>query len=223
MFKMIAVALAPAILLMVFFYIKDKYDREPLRLLMKAIIYGFVATAISCLVECIIGYFIKEESVKGFIPTLVYSLFAIAFVEEGAKFWFLVRKFYPHPEFNEVYDGIIYGAFISLGFAALENVLYVLHFGMGTGVTRAFTAVPGHAIDGSIAGYYVGLAKFTPGSFKRKLLMLSGFVYAVLLHGFYDASIYWDLGIFTIVLLYGILIFGTTLVLKNIKRSKSQI
>ncbi len=224
MLKLIVVALAPAIIIMMFFYIKDEYDKEPLKLLLKAVMYGFIATGIACVLECAINSFIKtEEDVRGFMPILLYYLFAVGLVEEGAKFWFLVRKFYPHREFNEVYDGIIYGAFISLGFAALENVIYVLSYGMKTGILRAFTAVPGHAIDGSIAGYYVGLAKFTSSGLRRKTLLLTGFSYSVLLHGFYDASIAWNYGFLTAMLMYGILIFGGKTVLNQMKKSKRQI
>ena len=82
--------------------------------------------------------------------------------EETFKYLVLTRYSARHRAFDEPMDGIVYGAVASLGFAALENLLYVGSGDLGTAVARAATAVPGHAFTGAIMGYYVGQARFGP-------------------------------------------------------------
>lgn len=91
-------------------------------------------------------------------------------------------------EFNEPFDGIIYSTFVSLGFATLENVVYVMQSGFSTGIARMFTAVPAHYAFGVIMGYYVGKAKFDEKN--RASYLLRGLLYAVLLHGLYDFFVF---------------------------------
>lgn len=86
-------------------------------------------------------------------------------------------------EFNEPFDGIVYAVMVSMGFAALENILYTFQYGFGVGVTRVFTAVPAHATFGIIMGYFMGKAKFSNNRIKFNLL---GLLFAILFHGSYD-------------------------------------
>ena len=96
----------------------------------------------------------------------------------------MFKYYFQSPNFNEPYDGIFYGIMISLGFAAVENIMYVYQSGFAVGVLRMFTAVPAHAMFGAIMGYYFGLAWQKP-ELKSKL-MLKGLFSAILLHGAYD-------------------------------------
>lgn len=84
-------------------------------------------------------------------------------------------------------DGIVYGATASLGFATLENVLYVSDGGLHVAILRAFLAVPGHAFLGAIMGYYVSRAKFTGGD--RRPLLVRALAIPILLHGLYDTPL----------------------------------
>lgn len=86
-------------------------------------------------------------------------------------------------EFNEPFDGIVYAVMVSMGFAALENILYTFQYGFGVGVTRVFTAVPAHATFGIIMAYFMGKAKFSNNRIKFNLLRL---LFATLFHGSYD-------------------------------------
>jgi RsiW-degrading membrane proteinase PrsW (M82 family) len=90
-------------------------------------------------------------------------------------------------EFDEPMDGIVYGAVASLGFAALENVMYVFNGGLWVAGFRALTAVPAHAFFGVILGYFVGRARFEPE--LRRSLTLTGLILAILFHGFYDTPL----------------------------------
>jgi len=104
-------------------------------------------------------------------------------VEEGFKFLVFLLLVWNNKEFNEKFDGIVYAVFISLGFAGVENILYVSG-DITIGLSRALTAVPAHALFGVTMGYYYGLARFYPmerGRYLKKALF-----WPVLLHGFYD-------------------------------------
>jgi len=80
---------------------------------------------------------------------------------------------------------------VSLGFAAFENVIYVMEGGLGVAIMRMFTAVPMHAAFAVIMGYYIGLSKYYKGN-ARTEKSLKGLLYAVLLHGFYDFVLFQD-------------------------------
>jgi RsiW-degrading membrane proteinase PrsW (M82 family) len=101
--------------------------------------------------------------------------------------WFIWRK----PELDERMDGIVYATRAGLGFALVENVLFLMgtqshgeYLGMYIG--RAILAVPGHAIYAGMMGYFAARKRFDgvgPG-------LLGGYLLAVLLHGTYDAALF---------------------------------
>ena len=90
----------------------------------------------------------------------------------------------PKKDFNEPFDGIIYAVMVSMGFAAVENLFYVLEGGMDVAVIRAVTAIPAHAVFAILMGYYMGKAKFSPT--KKVRYNLTGLFLAILFHGAYD-------------------------------------
>lgn len=114
-----------------------------------------------------------------------WNAFAVAALcEETFKFLALYLLIWRSKEFNEKFDGIVYATFISLGFAGIENVLYVADGGISTGIVRAITAVPAHAIFGISMGFFFGIAKFYPQKQKRNIIF--SLLIPVLLHGCYD-------------------------------------
>lgn len=116
--------------------------------------------------------------------TALLAFVVVAGSEELVKF--LAVYIYPFKRnaFNEPVDGIVYSVMASMGFATLENILYVFELGIGTGLLRMFTAVPAHAAFGVVMGYYMGLAKFDKEN--RTKLLAKGLLFAILLHGAYD-------------------------------------
>jgi RsiW-degrading membrane proteinase PrsW (M82 family) len=106
-------------------------------------------------------------------------------IEEFSKFIFVRWVLYPNKNFNEPFDGIVYAVSVSLGFAGLENILYVMNSdnGVATGFMRMFTAVPAHATFAVLMGYYLGRAKCEPG---KSYLAWYGLLAATLFHGAYD-------------------------------------
>ncbi len=205
------IAIAPTVALFLFFYHKDKYEKEPLTLLLKAFLAGMVTIIPILIVERILLTLILP------LPIFMLRIFLIAFmvaglVEEGFKFLAFRYLIYNHNEFDEPYDGIMYGVMISLGFATLENINYLMlakfklgAFGMmNVGIMRAIFAVPAHAFFGVIMGYYLGLARFARNPAQEKEHLYRALSFAILAHGLYDFFIftYSPLGFFCMLILF---------------------
>lgn len=187
---LILFAILPAAALMAYIYRKDKLEKESPALLRLLALYGVVSTVPAIVLEMIgssvVSAIFRQDS---FLYAFVMNFIVVAAVEEGVKFYFLSRKSWTSPEFNCQFDGVVYAVFVSLGFALLENILYVLRYGFSVAVSRALLSVPGHGCFGVFMGAFYGLAKryANYGCPKkcRKSLRLSVLVPAVL-HGIYD-------------------------------------
>lgn len=183
MLAIIIAALAPGLALLTFFYLKDRYQPEPLKMVIRLFIFG----AIIGFPVMIIQYGIKTEVTNHIVFT---SFISVGLLEEFFKWFIIYFLVYNHSEFDEAYDGIVYAVAVSLGFATLENFLYLMTEGLSIAIIRALLPVSGHALFGVIMGYYLGLAKFMPKrSSQIKMLMLS-IMYPILIHGSYDLLIY---------------------------------
>lgn len=183
--ELIALALAPIVFLMTYLYVKDEYDREPLQHLIIAFVLGiltaFPVVYVGGQLRTLLGVGMDSD----LWGIAIYAFIVVALTEEGMKYLVLRNYAYRLKEFDEPYDGIMYGATISLGFAAIENVLYVMEGGQDVALLRMFTAVPAHAMFGILMGYFVGRARFlSKGS--RQLERLKGLLVAVVFHGLYD-------------------------------------
>jgi RsiW-degrading membrane proteinase PrsW (M82 family) len=180
--NLFVLAIAPVLIILVYVYIRDKYEKEPLGLLLKSLLAGALTTIPIILINSWLkGYTFYFEGLQ----KVGYIAFVLAgFVEELFKFTALYIIIWSHREFNEKFDGIVYAVFISLGFALIENIMYVYQYGETTGYLRAFTAVPAHALFGITMGYFFSLAKF--GRTNRTLNLLKALFIPVLLHGIYD-------------------------------------
>ena len=178
---LLALAVAPAAVLLKYVLIKDKYEPEPLRLVVKTFFLGALSTVAAIVLELIFN--IPIPFVREFI--------SVALIEEGLKFIVVWVAAYRTSHFNAVMDGIVYGVAASLGFATVENIIYVFANGALTAIVRAFLSVPSHAAYGGIMGYYLGLAKMSrrQNTKYEKRLMLEGLLFAVMLHGAFDASL----------------------------------
>ena len=180
--NLIIIALAPVFIIAIYIYIRDKYEREPIRLLLLSLIFGSIITIPVVYVE---GMISEQGRIFSGLTAAAWDAFVVAAAtEEIFKFIALYLLIWNNRHFNEKFDGIVYACFISLGFAGVENILYVTGGGMGVGLTRAFTAVPAHALFGVLMGYQFGLARFYPK--ERIWRMFLALILPVLLHGLYD-------------------------------------
>ena len=176
-------AILPGLLICLYIYRLDKYERESKVQLIICFLLGMLVTLP-------IFYLQKWTDNPGvYFSSQIWKLLLSSFIivglgEELVKFIALYAYPFQRPFFNEPFDGIIYAVMISMGFATLENVLYANRYGIETTVLRAFTAVPAHAVFGVIVGYFAGLAKFDTA--RRWSILLKGLGIAALIHGLYD-------------------------------------
>ena len=185
---LIALALAPGAYLSFIIYGKDKYEPEPKKLILFAFLLGSLAVIPAGILEtsarAVLGLPADWTEKRDILHAAAMAFIVAAAAEEFSKFLVLRYWAFPKKDFNEPFDGIVYGAFIGLGFATFENVDYVLQYGFGTGVARMITAVPAHYALGVILGYHVGKAKFD--SKQSRAIMGRGLLLVILLHGAYD-------------------------------------
>lgn len=187
MVSVVVVATAPVWALLTFFYVRDRYDKEPKALLIRVFLYGMAVTVLAALVGVWGLNLVRQLLIPGSLPELLVENFiVIALVEEGLKYWVVMRQAYRDPAFNEPYDGMIYAITTSLGFAALENILYVTRGGLQIALLRGVLSVPGHALFAAAMGYYFGRAKFARTTEKERQNLRRALLVPVLLHGTYD-------------------------------------
>ena len=183
-------SLAPVFIILFYIYFRDKYEKEPLGLLIKALLLGIVIVIPVIFVERLLMNLMPQF---GKVAAAAYHAFVVAgTTEELFKFLALYMLVWKSPSFNEKFDGIVYAVFVSLGFAGVENVLYVIDGGMQTALTRALTAVPAHAIFGITMGYYLGIARIYEEMKGRYLGM--ALLVPIVLHGIYDFILMVDIG-----------------------------
>ena len=217
---LLILAVAPSIAFILFFYFRDRYEKEPWLLLWKCFGFGALSTFIAMIIEGLllpVGF--SPAKTNNVFILFITAFFVVGLSEEFSKY--LVLSFYawPKSDFDEPYDGIIYSVVISLGFATIENIFYVFSMGMKVGISRALTAIPGHTFFGVIMGYFIGLAHFNPE--KRGKLLAYGFWGAVIAHGIYDFLVFtrtWiGYGLFVMFLIAGwIFLFYATDKLESI-------
>ncbi len=230
-------ALLPAIVLCIYIYIKDRVEKEPILLLLGLLVLGAVScfpageleTMIAPLIDGIFLPFAEQVEEGGRIYNLlpefwfnvycaVDAFIGVALIEELCKWAVLVLITYKSKHFNCVFDGIIYAVFVSLGFAALENVMYAFSYGFDTVLIRAVTSIPGHMFFGIFMGIYYSLARLNRElksteqalAAKGKITvthpyaggtryMVQSLAMPILVHGFYDFCLFTDDTFFTIV------------------------
>ncbi|MCF6093515.1 glutamic-type intramembrane protease PrsW [Microaerobacter geothermalis] len=175
MFSLITAAIAPGIALLSYFYLKDKYEMEPLRLVVRQFIFGVLLVFPIVVLQRVFSSWLT-------FPYLD-AILAGALLEEFFKWFIIYYTVFTHVEFDEPYDGIVYAVAVSLGFASMENFIYLLNNGLSIAWIRAFLPVSGHALFAVVMGYYLGKAKFTTR--KKKFLLLS-LLYPFILHSMFN-------------------------------------
>lgn len=174
-------AVVPAIFLLIKVYQLDRMEREPLDLIIQLVAYGMVATALAALIEDVL----MNQATSKFIAYFG----VVGCTEEGLKYLFVNRGTWKSREFNCMFDGIVYCISVSLGFALMENILYVFNYGLNVAFVRALTAIPGHACFGIFMGVWYGMAKKAEGRAQyaqATLYRILAFLVPVLIHGTYD-------------------------------------
>lgn len=180
MFILLSVAIAPALALLSYFYLRKEIAKEPSRLLLHTFIYGAILTFPILFIQ----HVIQQENV--FSSIFIHQVLVTSALEEFFKWLILIIAIYKHVEFDDPYDGILYGASVSLGFATVENILFLLNFGMNQAFLRALLPVSSHALFGVVMGYYIGRAKFTVTK-KVKYEIAYALLATFFLHAIYNS------------------------------------
>lgn len=180
-------AILPVALLLMFIYRKDKYQPEPLGKLILTFFVGCLSVIPAALQEAILMPLAPSAEMMP-VANGIYDGYVMAGLsEELWKLILLMLVIWKSPHFDEYFDGIVYAVYLSLGFACVENIGYVLGGDdqIMTALMRGLLAVPAHFLFAVIMGYHLSLAKFDPSGRKRHLL--HAFLYPALMHGTYDA------------------------------------
>jgi len=186
-----SMAIAPALYLVRYFHKKDRAKPEPKQLIVKIFILGIFSTAPVVILEgLVVGLFGRFFRWSPLLNSLFKAFIVAGLCEEYIKLRVVKKYAYNNVHFDEVMDGIVYTVIASLGFACMENILYVMHGGIRVAILRAFTSVPMHAACSGIMGYYIGMAKFAQATGEERRLMRKGFWIAVALHGLYDFPLF---------------------------------
>jgi RsiW-degrading membrane proteinase PrsW (M82 family) len=194
-FAALVVPMIPGMIWLWIFYRTDWYEPEPKRLVLATFGLGVLAILPAFGAERLIGLaypfleHIEQAAQSGggrAWPMLIACFVVIGPCEEIAKFLSVRLFVFKHREFDEPLDGIIYAAAAALGFASLENVLYVIdwhtgHVHWGTLGVRSLLALPGHVIFSTTWGYALGRQKFDPSYRVWPMVLVSA-----MLHGLYD-------------------------------------
>ena len=179
MFSIITAAIAPALALISFFYLRNEMFTEPRRTLLRAFLYGAIITFPILFIQ----YVLHAEGV--FEHSFFSDVLFASAIEEFFKWIIIFVVILRHVEFDDPYDGVLYGVAVSLGFATVENIIYLLSFGINEAFIRAMLPVSSHALFGVVMGYYFGKGKFSTNNREKEYLFLA-FLAAFILHFSYN-------------------------------------
>jgi RsiW-degrading membrane proteinase PrsW (M82 family) len=179
MLILLSVAIAPGLALFSYFYLRKQIAREPSKTLFHTFLYGALLTFPILFLQ----YVFEEEGTfsSGFVQNVLFT----SSLEEFFKWLILIVAIYKHVDFEDPYDGILYGVSVSLGFATVENILYLVTFGLDTAFVRALLPVSSHALFGVVMGYYIGKAKFSTD--QPHQLLFTALLAPLVLHIIYNA------------------------------------
>jgi len=217
----------PSFIWLLYFLRKDVHP-ESNRMVLKIFLYGMLITLPAILIEKGAGDFISSWLKESFFGKILYIFIGVAFIEEFLKYLVVREQVLADPEFDEPTDVILYLIIAALGFAALENILYLLQFkilGEVIFITsfRFLGAIFLHALCSGTLGYFLALSFYTPE--KKLRLLVFGFSLTTLLHGVFNYSIIkiednWAFVFLPIIILIGLSIF-VTFGFKRLKKIKS--
>lgn len=210
MFILLTLAIAPGLALFSYFYLRKQIANEPSRTLFVTFVYGAIMTFPIMFIQ----HVFEEEDI--FQHLFVRDVLFTGGLEEYFKWLLLVLAIYRQVEFKDTYDGILYGASISLGFATVENILYLFTYGTDIAFMRAMLPVSSHALFGVVMGYYIGKAKFAPKQHQRFILAWAFFAPYVL-HAVYNGILL--IGTYTLYILIPFMLFLWWFALSKVKQA----
>lgn len=201
----IILSVLPFIVLIRYFYLRDRKNKEPLRMIIFSFLFGIFLVFPAILLESIFSEVFEVFQIKQVYRAGLNG----GIVEESLKFLAFIFLIYRNKNFDEPFDAIFYSVLISLGFAFLENIFYITSYGMVVAFTRPFTAIPAHALFGTVMGYFFMKAKFFHGKeVIFRIYMVLALVIPIFLHFIYNFIVSLNLIFGEIVFVFLILYLG---------------
>ncbi|MDD6223738.1 MAG: PrsW family glutamic-type intramembrane protease [bacterium] len=221
---LVVLAILPSIIIGMFIYQNDQVEKEPKKEIVKALLMGGLSVVFTLLLSWILGMFKIEFKNLNVIETIAYAFIGVALIEEFSK-WICTTLFImKNKNYNYLFDGIVYAVFVSLGFATIENILYVLTGDFIVAIMRAIATVPSHAFDAIFMGYFLSKSKQAK-IHKHKKNQRKYFVYSlfipVLLHGIFDSLLLLG-NIMTLSIFLGFVIFLYVISIRTVNKSKQE-
>lgn len=220
---LLVLSVLPSILLGNYIYKKDSIEKESTGLLVKCVFGGILAVVAVIVLSIILQLVfpvLQDDTDYTLFQKALECFIEIALVEEGFKLLFLRLFTWKDKEYSHLFDGIVYSVFIAIGFATLENIMYIFSTqSLFVAILRALCSVPGHIFFGIYMGYYYGQAKRASLYGKNKdknIYMIKALLLPTLLHGFFDFCLLSE----SIVLFFIYLIFVITLYILAFKKIK---
>ncbi|MBR0461912.1 MAG: PrsW family intramembrane metalloprotease [Erysipelotrichaceae bacterium] len=193
-------AVLPSLVLLFYIYKRDSINKEPKSLLLKLFVLGCLSVIPIIIAEFFVVDLMDIYIFDNTLYNLVDAFVCAALVEESIKFIVTKLTIWKNKAFDSTFDGMVYCAFVSMGFATVENIIYCLFFGLPTVFSRMFTSIPGHFSFAIVMGFFISKAKYEETKGKkqeintnksRKLLACS-LIIPVIQHGFYDFCLVQD-------------------------------
>ena len=202
---------------MVQVYRLDRIEKEPAGLLLKLALFGALSGLAAGAIEGALTRVLDVTLGGSTLRLVLENFLAVALVEEACKRWVVLKFAWRHPAFDYRFDAVVYCVFSALGFAALENILYVAEYGFAVAVSRALLSVPGHCFFAVYMGIYLGQAKMAERAMQRYYIELpdespgqylrASLLVPALLHGFWDFSLSVGGGLMTVLFYLFVLAF----------------
>ncbi|MED4127098.1 MULTISPECIES: glutamic-type intramembrane protease PrsW [Shouchella] len=210
MISFVIAALAPAMALFSYVYLRDSFSRGAMFLVLRIFIIG----ALLVLPISVIQFALTEEEM--ITEPLIKAFLLYGLIEEGLKWLMLFIFAYQHGQLRQPLDGIVFGVALSLGFATVENSLYMIAYGFDHVLPRTLLPTTAHAVYGIVMGYYIGRAKYHRS--KRRLFLVLAAVFPMILHGSYD-YILMDFGHYFLLLMIPFMVGLWLLAIWKIKKA----
>ena len=202
---LLILALIPVGCFIGWIYYKDKYEREPPIKLVEYFVFGILVSILAIFIEL---YLSKLNNFNGILSNIYTALFVAALTEEGLKSIILIPMLLREKNFNEKLDGIIYSIFLSLGFATIENIIYLMRERIdllfSLSITRGLISIPSHIMFAITMGYYISKYKFD--KYNKKKYLYFAVIIPILLHGVFDFILMigyrWAIIVFVVYLIF---------------------
>ncbi len=182
---LLVASIGPGLLWLWYFYKQDRFEPEPVRVILKVFLMGVLLVIPAGLLEQIWrARIVDAVQNNNWLNFLMLAFLVVALIEEGLKSGLLIWMMGQSNELDEPVDGIIYGITLGLGFASLENFLWASVYGYGVAAMRAVVTTLAHATFSGWMGHYV--ARYKLSAISDQGLLWSGFLMAWAIHGAYD-------------------------------------